>query len=192
MNKFFGIAALLGLGFFWLTERPARATEPRRLVASWERESDRGKIMANGDPHNPDHFTAASRSYPLGTTLRVSANGKTVIVVITDVGPAKKYLSTRQIDLSKRAFEALAPLKLGLIQVAVEILCFTKKRDYENTKNTWYRVRRLVGVGFHHAETVQNYLLVMGVGAGTALGAASHSACYGGRFSCRRRVDMAR
>lgn len=120
--KWFGVAALVGLAALWLFEKSAHAEGPKTLTASWERESDRGKIMANGEPHNPDHFTAASRYYPLGTMLLVSANGKTVAVVITDVGPAKKYLSTRQLDLSKRAFEALAPLKRGLIQVVVVVL----------------------------------------------------------------------
>lgn len=120
--KFFGITALLGLLFFWLTERPARAAQPRKLVASWEGEEDRGKTMASGEKFNPDRYTCASWDYPLGTMLRISVNGKTVAVVVTDRGPAKRLLGTRQLDLSRAAFRALAPLKQGLVQVTVEVL----------------------------------------------------------------------
>lgn len=122
MNKLFGIVALLALGFLWLTERPARAGQPRKLTASWYGDECARKLMANGKPFDPTMFTCASWDYPLGTMLSVSANGKTVAVVVTDRGPAKRLLRTRQIDLSRVAFRALAPLKQGLIQVTVEKL----------------------------------------------------------------------
>lgn len=122
MNKLLGIGALLGLLFFWLTERPARAAGPRKLTASWYGERERGRTMANGEKFNPDRYTCASWDYPLGTMLSVSANGKTVATVCTDRGPHKRLLKTRQLDLSRAAFRALAPLKQGLVQVTVEVL----------------------------------------------------------------------
>lgn len=122
--KWFGIIAFVGLCYFWLFESDAQAIPagPRALTASWYGEREKGRRMANGDPFNPTHFTCASWDYPLGTLLRISANGKTVVVVCTDRGPNKRLLRTRQIDLSRAAFRVLAPLKLGLIQVTVEIL----------------------------------------------------------------------
>lgn len=129
MNKFFGTAALIGLGFWWIFNFDrlhclrARAAGCR-LVASWERESDRGKTMANGKPHNPDKFTCASWDYPLGTILSITAKGQRrgIAVVCTDRGPHRRLLKTRQLDLSRAAFEALAPLDKGLLEVTVEVL----------------------------------------------------------------------
>lgn len=120
--KWFGVAALVGLAALWLFEKSAHAGGPKALTASFYGERERGRKMANGEPFDPTKFTCASWDYPLGTMLRVSANGKTVAVVVTDRGPNRRLLKTRQIDLSRAAFEALAPLKLGLIQVTVEKL----------------------------------------------------------------------
>lgn len=122
--KFFGIMALVGLAYFWLTERDAQAVPPgpRLLTASWYGVECAGKLMANGKPFDPEKFTCASWDYPLGTMLRVSAKGTTVAVVVTDRGPNKRLLGTRQIDLSRAAFRALAPLALGLTEVMVEKL----------------------------------------------------------------------
>lgn len=123
-SKYFGVAALVGLAYFWLLERDAQAAPngPRTLSASWYGDECAGKLMANGKPFDPRKYTCASWDYPLGTMLGVSLNGKTVAAVVTDRGPHKRLLKTRQIDLSRAAFSALAPLKLGLIQVRVEVL----------------------------------------------------------------------
>jgi rare lipoprotein A len=62
---------------------------------------------------------AASLSLPLGSYARVTnpANGKSVIVVINDRGP---YGKGRIIDLDKVAFEEIASLGAGVIDVKVE------------------------------------------------------------------------
>ena len=123
--KWFGITALVGLCYFWLFERAqAVPAGPRVLTASWYGYECAGDTMANGKPFDPTKFTCASWDYPLGTLLRVRTKGSKVVVavVVTDRGPAKRLLKTRQIDLSLRAFKALAPLKLGLIRVTVEKL----------------------------------------------------------------------
>lgn len=86
--------------------------------ASWYKLD--GKTMANGKPFDSSRMTAASRNYPLGTSVRVTnlQNQKSVVVVITDRGPAKRL--HREIDLSRAAFARIADLKLGLIPVKVE------------------------------------------------------------------------
>jgi rare lipoprotein A len=81
--------------------------------------------MANGKRFNPDKFTAASWFYPLGTKVRVtltspSERQKSVVVTITDRGPAKDLVRDgRIIDLSHATFKQLAPPDLGLVAVAV-------------------------------------------------------------------------
>jgi len=64
----------------------------------------------------------ASYAYPLGTRLKVSRRGskRHAIVVVQDRGPAKRL--GRRIDLCKRAFEKIAPLSEGIIQVRIERL----------------------------------------------------------------------
>ena len=91
---------------------------PTSGVASFYGEELRGKAMANGEPFNPDHLTAASWFYPFGTRIRVVHQNRSVVVVITDRGPAKRLVRQgRIIDLSRAAFETLAPPNLGLIPV---------------------------------------------------------------------------
>ncbi len=93
-------------------------------VASWYGEAHRGRLMADGRRFDPDQLTAASWFYPLGTRVRVTAAdqpGRSVIVTITDRGPAKKWVSAgRLIDLSRAAFKEIAPPGLGLVRVIVE------------------------------------------------------------------------
>ena len=105
---------------------PSRANAaPAAGVASWYGEAHRGKLMANGKKFNPDNLTAASWYYPLGTRVRVTINprsktSESVLVTITDRGPAKDLVrSGRIIDLSRGAFKRLAHPDLGLIPVQV-------------------------------------------------------------------------
>lgn len=89
-------------------------------TASWYGNELRGHKMANGQKFDPEALTAASWSYPLGTKVRVSAEGKTVDVTITDRGPAKRL--GRVIDLSRAAFARLASPKRGTLTVNVQKL----------------------------------------------------------------------
>jgi rare lipoprotein A len=92
----------------------------------WYGEEHRGKLMANGKRFNPDKFTAATWFYPLGFKVRVklatpSEPPRSVVVTITDRGPAKEYVRDgRIIDLSHAPFKKLAPPYLGLVAVAVQ------------------------------------------------------------------------
>ena len=88
-------------------------------VASWYGEEHRGKTMANGRPFDPDKLTCASWFYPFGTRLEVRHSDRSVIVTVTDRGPAKRLVrkENRIVDLSRAAFARLADTKLGLINV---------------------------------------------------------------------------
>lgn len=93
------------------------------LESSWYGDECAGKPMANGKPFDPAAMTCASWDYPLGTKLRVTHNDKSIIVTVTDRGPAKRlYAKGRKLDLSREAFRRLAPLRLGLIEVSVEVV----------------------------------------------------------------------
>jgi rare lipoprotein A len=122
--------ALLGIETVFIRTAFGKELSPSGL-ASWYGEEHRGKLMANGRPFDPDKMTAASWHYPLGTNVRVavvdpalpSFGRKSVLVKITDRGPAKRLVgSGRIIDLSHAAFRVLASPELGLIQVELEAM----------------------------------------------------------------------
>ena len=88
--------------------------------ASWYGNEHRGQLMANGHRFNPDKLTAASWFYDLGTRVVVTCDDRSVVVEITDRGPAKRLVEKgRIIDLSRAAFEKLADPDVGLIDVTV-------------------------------------------------------------------------
>lgn len=90
-------------------------------VASYYSNSFRGRRMANGQRYNPNASTAAHRSLPFGTRVRVTnmLNGRSVIVKITDRGP---FVPGRIIDLSFSAASSLGIVGRGVAPVRVEVL----------------------------------------------------------------------
>lgn len=93
---------------------------PRPQIASWYGDECRGKPMANGKPFDPDKLTCAMWDVPFGTKLNVIHGNRSVIVVVTDRGPARRL--NRAIDLSEAAFRRLADTRNGLIEVQIEML----------------------------------------------------------------------
>ena len=92
-------------------------------TASWYGDECRGRLQANGRPFNPDAFTCASWDWPLGTRLKISHAGRSVVVVVSDRGPARRlYRKGRAIDLSRAAFAKLADIKSGVVEINIERL----------------------------------------------------------------------
>ncbi|WP_348799234.1 septal ring lytic transglycosylase RlpA family protein [Flavobacterium adhaerens] len=90
--------------------------------ASYYHDKFNGRKTASGKRFDNSKLTAAHRKLPFGTKLRVTneANGKSVIVEITDRGP---FARGREIDLSKRAFMEIASnKKSGAVIVKIEEL----------------------------------------------------------------------
>lgn len=78
-----------------------------------------GKKTASGEIHDKDEFTAAHRTIPFGSYLRVTnlANMKSVIVCVTDRGPR---LKKRVVDVSECAAKALGFIRNGIANVRIE------------------------------------------------------------------------
>lgn len=89
--------------------------------ASFYADKFEGSPTASGEKYKHSKLTAAHKSLPFGTKVRVTnlANNESVEVVINDRGP---YVDGRIIDLSKSAAEKLGFINLGLAEVKVEIL----------------------------------------------------------------------
>lgn len=80
-----------------------------------------GQQTASGARFNPNGLTAAHRSLPFGTRVRVTNrhNGRSVIVVINDRGP---FIAGRIIDLSRGAAQVIAMTGAGVAPVSIEVL----------------------------------------------------------------------
>lgn len=90
-------------------------------IASWYGQWHHGRRTASGEPFDMFRLTAAHRSLPLGTMVRVTNldNGRSVDVTINDRGP---YVGDRVIDLSRQAARALGMEKAGIAPVMIEVL----------------------------------------------------------------------
>ncbi|WP_233885547.1 septal ring lytic transglycosylase RlpA family protein [Paraburkholderia flagellata] len=87
--------------------------------ASWYAEKFQGRQTANGERFDPGALTAAHRTLPLGSYVRVKslATGKSVVVRINDRGP---YVKGRIIDLSYAAAKTLGLTDARSMQVQIE------------------------------------------------------------------------
>ncbi len=78
-----------------------------------------GTRTASGSRFQPNALTAAHRSLPFGTVLRVTnlANQRSILVTVNDRGP---YLRSRILDVSSGAADALGFRGAGIAQVRIE------------------------------------------------------------------------
>lgn len=88
-------------------------------IASWYGPRFHGRLTANGERFNTNELTAAHKTLPFGTRVRVKSlvNGKEIVVRINDRGP---FIKGRIIDLSKAAAQAIG--LIGIKQVEIERL----------------------------------------------------------------------
>jgi hypothetical protein len=89
------------------------------MMASYYGYSHAGNMTASGVPFDPNGFTAAHKTMPLGTPLLVSYGGKSVEVIVNDRGP---YVDGIDIDLSQAAAEAIGLTGPGVAPVEVVVL----------------------------------------------------------------------
>jgi rare lipoprotein A len=80
-----------------------------------------GNLTASGERFNSQAMTAAHRSLPFGSRVRVTnqSNGRSVVIRVNDDGPA---YSSRLIDLSEGAFARIASTSQGLARVCISRL----------------------------------------------------------------------
>ena len=137
--------------------------------ASYYAEDFHGKRTASGEKFDIFKFTAAHRTLPFGTKVKVTnlKNGKSVILKINDRGP---HVQTRIIDLSKAAAQAIDLMKSGAARVSIEVvtdpnLAFGPYHNIYrpnevlntalyfpgNTYNFWGHTKKMEGFGFQVA-----------------------------------------
>ena len=100
------------------TKTPAGVASTGTCQASFYADGSR---TANGETFDPNGLTAAHKTLPFNTMVRVTnlANGKSVVVRINDRGP---FVSGRCLDLAKGAFVTIASVNAGVINARYEVL----------------------------------------------------------------------
>lgn len=100
---------------------PFLVTSVTTGLASWYGPGFQGRRSASGEIFNQYALTAAHRTLPFGTRVRVTNldNGRQVIVRINDRGP---FNPSRMIDLSTEAAASIDMLDYGVVTVRVEVL----------------------------------------------------------------------
>ena len=112
------IFAAAAIAAFSLHGSAQAKTAPGCGHASWYALTSK---TASGERMNPAKLTAAHRSLPFGTKLKVTnkRNGKSVVVRINDRGP---FIRGRVIDVSKAAAQNIGMVSSGTAQVCYQII----------------------------------------------------------------------
>ncbi len=89
--------------------------------ASYYGDEFQGRLTSSGEVFDQDLLTAAHRTLPFGTILRVTntRNGRSVIVRVNDRGP---FVDNRILDLSRAAAQKLDMLREGVAQITIAVL----------------------------------------------------------------------
>ncbi len=103
-----------------ITAPRAPLTMPSQtMIASYLDYSFAGAMTASGEPFDPEGYTAAHRTLPLGTRLRVSYGGRSVRVTVNDRGP---HTAGLDLDLSLAAAREIGLTDAGIAPVRVRVL----------------------------------------------------------------------
>ncbi len=116
-----GLIALVGLICLDISGCSKGPTHSLQGVASWYGYPHHGRLTASGRRFNMHELTAAHRTLPFGTRLRVTnlVNGRSVTVTITDRGP---FVKQRVLDLSYAAARKIGMIGPGTAPVQLEVL----------------------------------------------------------------------
>ena len=101
---------------------PASSSVTKQLmIASWYGQKFQSRLTANGEHFDKNKLTAANKSLPLGSIVKltVPTTGRSVVVRINDRGP---WLKGRDFDLSEAAATRLGIHKQGLAALEVAVL----------------------------------------------------------------------
>jgi rare lipoprotein A len=115
-------SAATALGLMMSSLTPVLGREGERVVqrgkASWYGAFHHGRRTASGEIFNQNALTAAHRSLPFGTRLRVTnpQTGRSILVRVNDRGP---FSANRIIDLSRAAAQAIGLQGVGLVVIVL-------------------------------------------------------------------------
>ena len=119
-SAFFSMILILGVSLPGCAHK-LRAGSSQKGKASWYGESHQGTRTASGEKFDMNALTAAHRTLPMNSVVRVTSlsSGKSVSVRINDRGP---FSGGRIIDVSKAAAQQLGFIQKGTDEVELEVL----------------------------------------------------------------------
>jgi len=140
-------------------------------MASWYGKDFHGNKTANGEIYNMYALSAAHKTLPLGTQVRVTnlENSESVILTINDRGP---FVAGRILDLSYGAADKLGTVDRGVVKVRITALASPSDVMTASAPVKFYHVRvgafairenaeqvhdRLVAMGYQHADITMAY-----------------------------------
>lgn len=125
--KKLGTLVIMLITLLFTTSVLAKTNHRLKGESSYYAEYHHGKLTANGEVFNMYAMTAAHRTLPLCTKVKVTnlRNQKSVLVTINDRGP---YAKNRILDLSKGAARKLDMMKSGVATVRIDIVSLPKTK----------------------------------------------------------------
>jgi rare lipoprotein A len=117
--------AQVGSAYYGITGSPMNCAEARDYTAtgtaSWYGKTHQGHRTASGAPFDMNGMTAAHRTLPFGTKIRVTntKNGRSVVLTINDRGP---FIKGRLLDVSYRAAQELQFVRAGLTTARIDVI----------------------------------------------------------------------
>ncbi|QCD44788.1 septal ring lytic transglycosylase RlpA family protein [Campylobacter mucosalis] len=104
-------------------------------TASWYGPDFHGKKTSNGEIYNMHNMTAAHKTLPMNTILKVTnlKNSRSVVVRVNDRGP---FVGNRVLDLSKAAAQQLDMIANGTAPVSMEVIGFHENTPVAQNKPT--------------------------------------------------------
>lgn len=116
-------------------------------TASWYGPNFHGKWTSNGERYNMYDYTAAHKTLPMNTILKVTnlRNGKSVRVRVNDRGP---FVANRIIDLSKAAARKIDMIATGTAPVRLEVIGFAGKNKMPTKKEIKHSPKSVAESGF--------------------------------------------
>ena len=132
-NPFYKIGNPYQVGGVWYyPERDLAYDETG--IGSWYGDEFAGRLTANGEIFDPNMVTAAHKTLPMPSVVRVTNldNGKSLVVRINDRGP---FVAGRIIDLSREAARLIGYRDQGIARVRVQVLAEQTLRLEKLAKN---------------------------------------------------------
>ena len=168
-------------------------------VASWYGPGFHGKKTASGERYNQNAFTAAHKTLPFGTNVRVTNldNGKNTTVVINDRGPFK---TGRIIDLSNAAAKQLGVVGTGTARVKIKAVgstgysTTTQKASVSQSSSASGKYYVQIGAYSSRANADNAARALSGAGYGYSVksGKNGNYAVMAGPYSSRSAAESAR
>lgn len=126
-------------------------------AASWYGSKYHGRKTSSGERYNKNDMTAAHKTLPFGTMVKVTnpANDQSVVLRINDRGP---FVGKRIIDVSEAAARKLGMHADGVAKVVVEVIDDSKKATASTAKSNAYTIETIETADYQQAYELSQKL----------------------------------